>query len=154
MVDITKLIVKFHTADRDGAGTDGDVYLEIGGREFHIDSKQDDYERGVDRTYGLRAIGTETPVNSPEDNDPKEPYPLTENKLDGSPVWVRFEPQNNGDHWICQYVSVKAIRQGQTIRFYEALEPEDDIKTTLTLGHRSGKFLFLHRNRRGEQEPT
>jgi hypothetical protein len=155
MTDITKLTVKFHTADIDGAGTDGDVYLEIGGREFHIDSKKDDYETGVDRTYGLGGGlgGGEIPVNSPEHNDPRKPYPLTDENIDDNPVWVRFEPENDDDHWICQYVSVKAKHASTIVRFYEALEPEDDTKVYLMFGHRSGKFLFLHRNRRGEGEP-
>jgi hypothetical protein len=154
MADIDRLSVRFITAALSGAGTDGDVYLEIGGREFHIDSKANDYETATDRTYGLGnglgSGGGETTVLDKVDNDPAEPYPLTDSKIDNNPVWVRFEPDGDNDRWICQYVSVKARDNGVTIRFYEALEPEDDTDITLTFGHGSGKFLFLHRNQRKE----
>jgi hypothetical protein len=46
--------VRLKTRDEDGAGTDGDVYLGIGGREFQIDkSDRNDFERGDDATYIL-----------------------------------------------------------------------------------------------------
>ena len=39
------------TSNVDNAGTDGDVFLGLGRREFRLDSKEDDYERGSWREY-------------------------------------------------------------------------------------------------------
>ena len=46
MAAITGILAQIITGDIDNAGTDGRVYLGLGGREFRMDSKEDDYERG------------------------------------------------------------------------------------------------------------
>ena len=51
MPNLTKIDVNIATGDRGGAGTDGSVYLGIGGREFHCDTSANDFERGSSRTY-------------------------------------------------------------------------------------------------------
>src|SRR5262245_55939180 len=51
MAAITRIDVRLKTGDL--SGTDGDVYIRIGGREFYIDSENDDFERNSDRTYTL-----------------------------------------------------------------------------------------------------
>ncbi|MGE5685841.1 MAG: hypothetical protein ACM3ZS_11990 [Nitrososphaerota archaeon] len=51
MPSISRLSVRIVTRHLTYAGTDGNIYLGICGREFLIDSKEDDFERGSDRTY-------------------------------------------------------------------------------------------------------
>jgi hypothetical protein len=145
MTNIDRLVVKIHTADHGGAGTDGDIFLGIGGREFCIDSKLDDFERASDRTYGLRSIGPgEVAVVNAVDNDPRGPYSINDIKIDHHPVYVRFEPEDRADEWVIQYVSVKSLdKNNRVVRFHEALAPEDDTKIYLSLGAKSGKCLHL-----------
>lgn len=45
MADITSFDITIQTGDVNGAGTDGSVYLGICGREFHLDTSKDDFER-------------------------------------------------------------------------------------------------------------
>ena len=53
MSNVETIYIRFKTADIIDAGTDLEVYVGIGGREFYIESQRDfDYfERGDDRTY-------------------------------------------------------------------------------------------------------
>jgi hypothetical protein len=98
MAKVTGVFCQIITGDVDGAGTDGRVYLGIGGREFRLDSREDDYERGSWREYILGTAPLETVALSPpqirvrnwEDNDPTLRLPLDTNNLPRSPVW--FSP--------------------------------------------------------------
>ena len=47
MSAITRILLKIKTANTEGAGTDGNVYLGIGGREFKIDTSTNDFEKNV-----------------------------------------------------------------------------------------------------------
>ena len=95
MPQITKIEFHLETGDLSGAGTDGDVYLGICGREFSIDSERDDFERGSGRTY---VLGDEADVRNAEFNDPRTQRLLTEN-VPNFPVYVRFQPRSRGDNW-------------------------------------------------------
>jgi hypothetical protein len=55
MSAIQTFSVRLVTSRHPDAGTDGDVYVGVCGREFYIDSAAvvDDFERGSDRTYNL-----------------------------------------------------------------------------------------------------
>jgi len=56
MSKVETIYIRFKTADIIGAGTDLEVYVGIGGKEFYIESQRDfdDYEREDDRTYNWR----------------------------------------------------------------------------------------------------
>ena len=142
---IQKITFRIRTADFEDAGTDGEVYVGICGREFHIDSDRDDFERGSERTYasGLTAVPGEVNVNNPTLNNPKAFPPLLSEDISLYPVYVRFEPKSNNDHWALQYISLNA----DGVK-YEALGPEDDTTTYTFLGYKSGKWFYLHPSRR------
>src|SRR5436190_5823803 len=81
--------VQIITGNRDGAGTDGDVYIGLCGREFYIDSSRsstDDFERGSDRTY---TFGDGSNVRFHDDNDPRSPYPINVEDIDLTPAYIR-----------------------------------------------------------------
>ena len=112
-MDITTLFVRIVTGTIHGAGTDGDVYVGIGGREFSIDSEKDDFELGQDRTYILGEIPAVLPTNIDIVpvrydclNDPRNPYKLKTENLYKYPVYVRFEPEDRHDIWQLEYISV------------------------------------------------
>ena len=46
MADIQSIAALLFTSRAEDASTDGDVYLGIGGREFYLDTSEDDYESG------------------------------------------------------------------------------------------------------------
>jgi hypothetical protein len=142
MVTIQKILFKIRTADVEGAGTDGEVYVGFCGREFHVGTSYEDFERGAKRDYsaGLNAVTTdEVNLHNPKFNDPRAFPPLDSEDINLYPVYVRFEPVGRYDHWYIQYISVSA----EGVK-YEALEPEDDTTIYTILGYKSGKYLYLH----------
>lgn len=141
MVTIQKIVFRIRTADIEDAGTDGEVYVGFCGREFHIGTSYEDFERGAERSYsaGTSAEAGEVNVSNPALNNPSALPPLDSEDIGIYPVYVRFEPVGRDDHWSLQYISV--IAAGVK---YEALEPEDDTTIYTTLGYKSGKCLYLH----------
>jgi hypothetical protein len=135
MAAITRIDVRLKTSARSGAGTDGDVYIGIDGREFYIDSAIDDFEQGGDRTY---TFGDGANVNFASSNNPVSPYQLLTEKLDHSPVYVRFSPQNRGDNWDMESVTV-TVNPGPKQVQYQALGGSDH----LSLGVHSGLYCSL-----------
>jgi hypothetical protein len=97
MPQITQIILTIATGDVEDAGTDsGNVYLGVCGREFRVDSEQDDFERGTTRTY---AFGDNANVSDPELNDPREQLLMTEN-VELLPTYLRYYGER--DHWRLQ----------------------------------------------------
>lgn len=152
MVTIQKIVFRIRTADIENAGTDGEVYVGFCGREFHIGTSYEDFERGVVRSYSAGKSADadtdsdtdEVVVSNPTLNNPSALPALDSEDIGIYPVYVRFEPVGRDDHWSLQYISVSAAGVK-----YEALEPEDDTTVYTTLGYKSGKCLYLHpaRNR-------
>lgn len=66
MSNVETIYIRFKTADIIGAGTDLEVCVGIGGREFYIGSQRDfdDFERGHDRTYIICDKPSTFPKNS------------------------------------------------------------------------------------------
>src|ERR1044071_4587865 len=141
MVTIQKIVFKFRTSDTEDAGTDGEVYVGFCGREFHVGTSYEDFERGAVRRYSSGMSTQEDEVNlaNPTFNDPRSFPPLDSEDIPLYPVYIRFEPVGRYDHWSLQYVSVSAAGLK-----YEALEPEDDAAIYTVLGYKSGKYLYLH----------
>lgn len=145
-ISVKQLVVRIHTADKEGAGTDGNVYVGFGGREFCIDSEENDFERKSVRVYGLPYTANikQTQILNPVDNDPSQPYSVDMVNIEANPVYVRFEPSDSDDHWILDYVLVRAMNYNDDILIdYDALGPQDDPNVYLKLGTNCGKYLYL-----------
>jgi hypothetical protein len=146
MALISGLLCEVSTSDISGAGTDGTIYLGIAGREFHIDSRRDDYERGSVRDYvlGEPPIGDpggfpdQVRVNNPERNDPRLGFPLDTDDLARAPVYLRFEPEGDDDNWNVNFAAALVY----TNHFVSAYMPPQRFEN-LWLGHSTGKILYL-----------
>ena len=135
------------TSPDEDSGTDGDIYLGICGREFHLDSSSDDFERNSWREYILGAppAGTggpssiEAQVRDKDMNDPRIGLPLDTSNLGRSPVYIRFEPQTpDGDHWKL-YFAAALVYDTKFVTGYTPPEGFDQ----LWLGHKAGKIVYL-----------
>lgn len=145
MVKVDTIFVRLRTRDEDGAGTDGDVYLGIGGREFHIDKHdRDDFERGDDATYILGERPTVPPENAIDISgfatNPKDPYVLKTENLNFFPVYIRLEKADSvSSTWRLDYVEVRVNPETDNIT-YSAL---DDDFEWIFLGGGFGRTLYL-----------
>jgi hypothetical protein len=144
MAKVTGVLCQIITGDVDGAGTDGSVYLGLGGREFRLDSREDDFERGSWREYILGG-GPELNVPEPQirvrnwdKNDPSLRFPLDTNNLPRTPVYIRFEPQGAFDNWNLFFAAV-LVYAGEFVVGYAPPEEFDN----LWMGQASGKLLYL-----------
>jgi PLAT/LH2 domain len=139
MAQIESIQVNINTGDESGAGTDGDIYLGLGGREFHLDTTADDFERGSSHRY---VLGSGSDVVNPAVNDPRKQFLQVED-VDSFPVYVRFEPNNDGDNWNLARADVTLNNNffplWETIGFI----PEPD---GIWLGQRSGTVVHLHKH--------
>jgi hypothetical protein len=102
LADIQSIHLNVQTEDIEDAGTDGDVYLGICGREFYIDSSADDFERKSSREY---ILGDGANVKYRSDNDPRSPQLSFEN-VERFPVYIRFQPRSRTDRWRLQRAQV------------------------------------------------
>ena len=98
MTLITSIQLQLNTGSMDGAGTDGDVYLGVCGREFYVDSSANDFERGSSRLY---IFGDGANVINPPNNDPRKQFLHIEN-VGNFPVYLRFQPRSRTDNWNIQ----------------------------------------------------
>ena len=98
MANVEMIWVRFETGDQQGAGTDGDIYLGIGEREFMIDSSWDDFERASDQKY---AVGNPHTVLNYKINDPRKPQMDTE-EVKAFPAYVRFSPKDQNGSLECR----------------------------------------------------
>ena len=74
---IDQIRVEITTGRDGGAGTDGDVYLGICGREFRCDTSADDFERGSKREYIFGSLAGRFPnITSERYNHPSRPPSL------------------------------------------------------------------------------
>jgi hypothetical protein len=135
MAAITRIDVRLKTGARSGAGTDGDIYLGIGGREFSLDSAADDFEAGSDRVY---VFGQGANVVSADANDPRQPYGLRTETLARFPVYLRFEPKTGDDNWNLESIGV-TVNPGPGQLQFGAMGGSDH----LWLGRRFGKTCYL-----------
>ncbi|KUG57379.1 hypothetical protein AVL62_13160 [Serinicoccus chungangensis] len=144
MAAITGILCQVITSDLDGAGTDGRVYLGVGGREFRLDSEKDDYERGSWREYALGELPpTTTPpqlidVVDPTFNDPRIGMPLDTNSLTKSPVYLRFEPSGDSPDWNLAFAAALLYDGGFVAAFTVPVAFDN-----LWLGDRMGKIVYL-----------
>jgi hypothetical protein len=149
MAQVTGILCQVITGNVDGAGTDGRVYLGLGGREFRMDSRADDYERGSWREYimGLGPVEPDLPapqirvLNGPR-NDPREGLPIDRVNLSKTPVYIRFEPAGESPNWNLSTAVVLVYAP----LFAVAYAPPDYAnfrRMDLWLGDKYGKVLYL-----------
>ncbi len=86
-------------------GTDGDVYLGLGGREFLLDTSSDDFQSDTTETFTL---GTGSNVENASDNDPQTPA-LTINRILGAPAYIRLA---GSDSWKMSSATVTVTADG------------------------------------------
>ena len=99
---IIRIDVGVATGCQGGAGTDGDVYIGVCGREVYIDTAYDDFEQNSNRTY---ILGAGANIEYAGYNDPRNPQ-LNTADLDKFPVYLRFEPRGDGPDWNLEQVDV------------------------------------------------
>jgi hypothetical protein len=147
MAVVTGIICQIMTGDVPRAGTDGNVCLGIGGREFHLDSGADDFERGSLRNYVL-GRGPDYPdlpaygvyVHNMDNNDPTRHFVIETQNLGRSPVYVRFEPENSGDNWNISSAGAFVFRN--VSQFVVGYTPPVGFGD-LWMGRGTGKVLYL-----------
>src|ERR1051326_6431021 len=146
MANVKTIYVRVVTKDIENAGTDGDIYVGIGGTVFHLDSKGDynDFERGDDRTYILGELPSMPPDNStaiqnPTANDPQQPYALKTENLNDYPVYIRLDEARFDSYWALDFVEIRVNPDDDNIVF-NALEDE---KEYLWFGWNWGFTLYL-----------
>jgi hypothetical protein len=143
---VSGILCQVITGDVNGAGTDGNVYLGLGGREFRMDSTADDYERGSWREYIMGAGPLEPNLPPPqirvrnaEKNDPRVGYALDTVNLPRTPVYIRFEPEGSDDNWNLSFAAALVYSDGQFVVGYTPPRDFDN----LWLGQAMGKILYL-----------
>jgi len=158
MAKITGILCQIITGNVDGAGTDGSVYLGLGGREFRLDSSADDYEKGSWREYILGRGPVEpnlpppqTRVQNKERNEPRNLFPLDTDNLNRSPVYIRFESEGSGDNWNLRFAA--ALVYTGSGQFFAGFTPPNDFQN-LWMGQASGKILYLTLEWRDVEQPV
>lgn len=138
MPELHKITLNLQTGDLEDAGTDGDVYLGVCGREFYVDSEdpdEDDFERNSTHEY---VFGVDASNINPPANDPRNPQLFTEN-VERFPMYIRFQPRSRTDHWFLHRAEVS---------FNDSFFPRWDTleligRAGIWLGTRSGMYVHL-----------
>jgi hypothetical protein len=136
MTAIQQIAVEVNTNNISGAGTDGDVFLGICGREFRLDTSQDDFEAGTIARY---LLGEQANIRNEDRNDPRNPQ-LDTDDLDRFPMYMRFDPVDSDSDWNVTRVSVDVEGRNYGAFFQKGL----------WLSQRSGKFFYLREGLFGE----
>jgi hypothetical protein len=144
MATVKRIVVRLKTGDREGAGSDGQVFLGLGGREFNLNLPTGDREPGSDDRYTL---GEGATILNKERNDPRIGCSLDQ----GQAVWffpayIRFQGQNLEDTWNLESVGVEVFSSdpndpaGAKANFSRLVGPEFH----LWLGDRTGNYCYLN----------
>ena len=153
MSNVETIFIRFKTADIIDAGTDLEVYVGIGGREFYIDSPRDfnDFESGDDRTYIIGNEPNVLPKNSEHIGTGQlTRYLVKTENLHIFPVYVRVESDirwggetrpESRNTWFLDYVEIRVNPEKENIT-YSALD-ENDSEKYIKLGLFDGRFLYL-----------
>lgn len=146
---LDQIVVTLRTGNVDGAGTNGEVYLSLGGREFNLKRPHphDDRARGATDTYRL---GRDANIENKERNDPRK---LTFFSSSFYPVGLRFEPRQatpEPDDWnLANARVVVNLGEGSS----EEYLLDEELKGTW-LGLHSGLTVALHRPFKEDQQPS
>jgi hypothetical protein len=139
MPQINSIQLHIQTGGLSGAGTDGDVYLGLGGREFSVDTTSDDFERGATRSY---VLGEGANIQNAAVNDPRDPQLFTE-RVATFPVYIRFQPRSRSDNWQLQRADVR-FNDSLHIDWDTLGLLQNDRDKGVWLGVRSGLVVHLN----------
>jgi hypothetical protein len=145
MATVKQIIVNLKTSDRAGAGTNGHVYLGLGGREFNLNLSTEDREPGATDSYTL---GEGANILNKNENDPRAGFgcPLEQGQLIWFPVYIRFQGENFEDSWNLDSAGVRVFSSdpqdpaGPELRFSRLLGPNFH----LWLGGKYGNYRYLN----------
>jgi hypothetical protein len=136
---LDQVTVTLRTGNVPGAGTDGEVYLSLGGREFNLKiPNHDDRAPGKLDTYRL---GRGANIEHPDRNDPRK---ILFGSYGFYPVGLRFQPvatTPQPDDWNLADARV-VVKLGEGSSEEWVLE---EALRNLWLGVRSGLFVALTR---------
>jgi hypothetical protein len=159
MTHVDKITVDVKTRDATNAGTNGEVYLGLGGREFRLDQPGDQFKKG-DNNHFVIGVGSnvenksinDLPLIPPANGNSPE---INDDIVTGTnpfPVYVRLDPKDDHDNdWNVESVRVSAFAGGgggggtpRTFVFPKA----SGIHTegAIWLGRNSGLTLFLEQS--------
>ncbi len=150
MAQIERIQVAIWTADTSDAGTDGDVYLGLGGREFYLDTSKDDFERGRLTHLYLGDHGLAPPSTEPTLNDPRTLRPIDTAHLALFPAYIRYHP-TGGDSWKLNFafIAVSARDNADQLRLTDTYTAGIDWESDTSgiwLSPKSGLAVHLFRN--------
>ena len=128
MERITTIRLNLQTAHESGAGSDGDVYLGLAGREFYLDTDKDDFEAGTSINY---VLGEGANIHNAGQNDPRVQQLFLEHAL-ALPCYIRFKGKNRADQW-------KLLRASVAIN--EHVLPIWDTAALFSFGERGGIWM-------------
>ncbi|MEU0741858.1 hypothetical protein [Streptomyces sp. NPDC006134] len=144
MAPVNRIDVRLYTASESPAGVGGWVYVNVGGREFSLDTTRNDFEPGDDFTYTFGENGN---VNDAERNDPRSPQ-LDTDDLDRYPVYLRYAPPSNkpDEIWCLERVIVTVNPGTETpARFDNLRLAGTAANQKIWLGQRYGQVVNLRR---------
>ena len=147
MTHLGKVTVEIKTADVNGAGTNGRVYLGIGRREFRLNKPGNQFQPGSTDTFVIGAGGNINSPNGSNDlplganmNAPEIQYHI----VDSNPIYIRFEPESNNDNWNVESVRLTAEQYdpdpGDTSQYTDPFSENDN---RIWLGSDSGLIIKL-----------
>ena len=134
---IDQIRVEIETGRDRGAGTDGNVYLGICGREFRCDTTADDFEQGSTRTYIFGSIyqGSSPNITSEDYNHPSRP-PLLPEEADVFPCYLRLS--QGSSRWLLAGAKVYIDKEVEP-RFVDAMG-----NNPIWMGDDCGCIYYLH----------
>ena len=133
---IRQIRVEITTGKDRGAGTDGNVYLGICGREFRCDTSSDDFENGSTREYIFGAIPPVFEnITSEQYNHPSRP-PLLPEEADLFPCYIRLS--QGSSRWLLAGAKVYIDHETEP-HFVDAIG-----NNPIWMGDDCGCIYYLH----------
>lgn len=138
MVAITRIDVRVTTGSK---GTNGRVFAGVGGREFLLDTNQNDFRRNQERTFTL---GASSNVKNEQRNDPRV-QGMDTNTLDAFPAYLRVEPASGVDDLIIDTASITVNPGSNQVQFAALAILGAGAVREIRLGNDSGHTLYMRR---------
>jgi hypothetical protein len=139
---ITRIDITIQTGEE---GTNGHVYLALGGREFHLDRQGiNDFKKNNTTHIVLGVANNVDSTIDPNRNDPTKFFqPMDKDDLDRFPKWIRLE--DNDSLWEILSVKVTVTDSGSVTNVVKDDLTGDALPGAkkIFLGQQIGKYLFL-----------
>jgi hypothetical protein len=135
MARITRIDITTSTGDE---GTNGRVFLGLGGREFLLDRPgRNDFGRNTNEHFVLGAANNVDTVKNSDQNDPGKLLPLDTDDLSRFPIYLRLEAVN-GWHLTGATLQISSSAGVETLTALPGNQ-------SLVLGPETGTVLFIKR---------